>query len=151
MMDYNRPYSRIAINKAFVKRKCEMHKEAIVRGVNFDGIKLALYEDVYTGIQYRGGDSYEYEHLRSSHSVFEKFKHLHTDEEIAKIVNIPENVGITSFEINRHKDKYQMETRILEYPEKIINFMIDINLTKANLKKADKAMMKVSKEILIKN
>ncbi|MHA7941727.1 hypothetical protein ACJOV8_001435 [Formosa sp. 3Alg 14/1] len=148
MIDPNRPYSRLAINKVFTKLKQYMHKEALKRGLAFDDINVALYNDVYTNLIFRGGDNYEYEHLRSSQNVFEKYKHLHTDEDIAKIVNVPENVGITSFEINRHKDKYAMETRILNDSNKIALYNIDVKRTKKHLKQADLAMEKMSKSIL---
>ena len=148
MIDPNRPYSRLAIDKVFTKRKQYMHKEALKRGLAFDDINLALYNDVYTNLMFRGGDHYEYEHIRSSQSVFEKYKHIHTDEDIALIVNVPENVGVTSFEINNYKNKHPMETRILNDSNKIALYNIDVKRTKKHLKQADLAMEKMSKSIL---
>lgn len=76
MNDPNRPYSRFAIDYIFAKTKARMQKEALIRG----GDGLALYIDVYTGKTLRGGDPYDYEHLRSSEAVHTQYKSVLTDE-----------------------------------------------------------------------
>lgn len=148
MINPKRPYSRIEIDKEFRKVKEQMHKEAQQRGLKQFGEEVAYHTDVYTGTSFKGGDNYEYEHIRSSENVFEKYKSSHTDKEIALIVNCAENIGVTSFEINRHKDKYRIEDRILKYPEKIRKYNINLALTKENVEKADASISKLATEIL---
>ena len=87
MINPNRPYSRIEIDKQFAKVKRSMHKNAIIVGLEKYGENVAYFEDVYTGLAFKGGDSSEYEHIRSSENIHSKFKATHTDEEIALIVN----------------------------------------------------------------
>ena len=65
MIHSDRPYSRLAIDKVFAKTKAGMQQAALIRG----GDGLALYTDVYTGKTLRGGDPYDYEHIRSSEAV----------------------------------------------------------------------------------
>lgn len=105
ILDPNRPYSRLAIDLIFTKTKAAMQKEALIRG----GDGLALYTDVYTGKMLRGGDAYDYEHLRSSEALHTQFKSLLTDDQIALVVNCPENVGVTLRCINQSKGKRKME------------------------------------------
>jgi hypothetical protein len=135
MTDPNRPYSRLAIDKVFTKTKATMQQAALIRG----GDGLALYEDVYTGKTLRGGDAYDYEHLRSSEAVHTQFKSLLTDDQIALIVNCAENVGVTLSFINKSKGKRKMEDW-LNNPSNIIANSIDLKLTLANLKKADEGI-----------
>ena len=101
LINPERPYSRLAIDKVFTKTKASMQQAALERG----GDGLALYTDVYTGETLRGGDAYDYEHLRSSEAVHTQFKSLLTDDQIALVVNCPENVGVTLSSINKSKRK----------------------------------------------
>lgn len=135
MIDPNRPYSRLAIDKVFTKTKAGMQQAALIRG----GDGLALYVDCYTGKTLRGGDPYDYEHLRSSEAVHTQFKSRLTDEQIALVVNCPENVGVTLSCINKSKGKRKMEDW-LSNPANILVNGIDLQLTLANLKKADEGI-----------
>ena len=136
----NRPYCRTEIDEAFKKRKASMQIEALQRGLKFDGKNLAIYQDCYTGKTLRGGDRYDYEHIISSESIFMHFRATHTNTQIAEIVNHPKNVSVTLRTINQYKGKYDLQTRILNNPTKIKEFEIDIQLTKSNLLKAEKAV-----------
>ena len=69
MIDPTRPYRRTEIDKIFTKTKAAMQQAALILG----GDGLALYTDVYTGKTLRGGDAYDYEHLRSSEAVHTQF------------------------------------------------------------------------------
>jgi hypothetical protein len=135
MIDPNRPYSRLAIDKIFTKTKATMQQAALIRG----GDGLALYTDIYTGKTLRGGDAYDYEHLRSSEAVHTQLKSRLTDNQIALVVNCPENVGVTLRCINQSKGKRKMEDW-LNNPVNIIANSIDLKLTLANLKKADEGI-----------
>ena len=143
MTDPNRPYSRLAIDKIFSKTKATMQQAALIRG----GDGLALYTDVYTGKTLRGGDAYDYEHLRSSEAVHTQFKSLLTDDQIALVVNCPENVGVTLSSINKSKGKRKMEDRLAN-PANVSNHSIDVKLTLANLKKADEGNERMVNKLL---
>jgi hypothetical protein len=143
MTDPNRPYSRLAIDKIFSKTKATMQQAALIRG----GDGLALYTDVYTGKTLRGGDAYDYEHLRSSEAVHTQFKSLLTDDQIALVVNCPENVGVTLTFINKSKGKRKMEDW-LNNPSNIFTNSIDLKLTLANLKKADEGIERMARSFL---
>lgn len=135
MIDTTRPYRRIEIDKVFTKVKSQMQKAALIRG----GDGLALYVDVYTGKTLRGGDAYDYEHLRSSEAVHSMYKSILTDDQIALVVNCQENVGVTLTFINKSKGKRKMEDW-LSNPANIVVNGIDLKLTLANLKKADEGI-----------
>jgi hypothetical protein len=143
MIDPNRPYSRLAIDKIFTKTKATMQQAALIRG----GDRLALYTDVYTGKTLRGGDAYDYEHLRSSEAVHTQLKSRLTDDQIALVVNCPENVGVTLRCINQSKGKRKMEDW-LNNPVNIIANSIDLKLTLANLKKADEGIESMVRSFL---
>ena len=132
MIDSERPYRRIEIDKIFNKTKAEMQKAALVRG----GDGIALYIDVYTGKTLRGGDPYDYEHIRSSEAVHSHYKSMLSDDQIALVVNCPENVGVTLTFINKSKGKRRMEDWLAN-PANIVVNGIDLKFTLANLKKAD--------------
>lgn len=136
----NRPYCRTEIDEAFKKRKATMHKDALKRGIAYDNKSIALFYDCYTGKILRGGDRYDYEHIVSSEAVFMHFRATHTNTQIAEIVNHSNNVSVTLRTINQFKGKYDLQTRILDNPTKIKEFEIDIQLTKKNLLKAEKAI-----------
>ena len=142
MIDQNRPYWRTEINQAFAKRKAVMHAEALKRGGN----GIALFQDCYTGKTLRGGDSYDYEHIRSSEEIFIKYRHKLTNEQIADVVNCPENVGVTLRKINQSKGKRRMEDWLessANHPE----FEINEKHTSLSLKKADEGIYKMQKLI----
>lgn len=135
MIDSQRPYRRTEIDKIFTKTKACMQQAALIRGGN----GIALYIDVYTGKTLRGGDPYDYEHLRSSEAVHTQYKSVLTDEQIALVVNCPENVSVTLRCINQSKGKRKMEDW-LSNPANITANGIDLKLTLANLKKADEGI-----------
>lgn len=139
----DRPYSRLAIDKIFTKTKASMQKAALIRG----GDGLALYTDVYTGETLRGGDAYDYEHLRSSEAVHTQFKSRLTDDQIALVVNCPENVGVTLRCINQSKGKRKMEDWLSNTSNITLNG-IDLKITLANLKKADEGIEKMVRSFL---
>ena len=143
MIDPNRPYSRLAIDKIFSKTKATMQQAALIRG----GDGLALYTDVYTGKTLRGGDAYDYEHLRSSEAVHTQFKSLLTDDQIALVVNCPENVGVTLSSINKSKGKRKMEDWLAN-PSNVTVHGIDLILTLSNLRKADEGIERMVKSIV---
>lgn len=143
MLDLNRPYSRLAIDLIFTKTKAAMQKEALIRG----GDGLAFYIDVYTGKTLRGGEAYDYEHLRSSEALHTQLKSILTDDQIALVVNCKENVGVTLRRINQSKGKRKMEDW-LNNSSNINNNNIDLELTLANLKKADDAIERMVKSLV---
>lgn len=135
MIDPKRPYRRIEIDKIFTRTKASMQQAALIRG----GDGIALYIDVYTGKTLRGGDPYDYEHLRSSESVHTQYKSLLTDEQIALVVNCSENVAVTLRCINQSKGKRKMEDW-LSNPANITENGIDLKLALSNLKQADEGI-----------
>lgn len=142
MIDSDRPYRRTEIDKIFTKTKASMQQAALKRG----GDGIALYIDVYTGKTLRGGDPYDYEHLRSSEAVHTQYKSLLTDEQIALVVNCPENVAVTLRSINQSKGKRRMEDW-LGNPANITTNGIDLKLTLANLKNADLGIERVVRNL----
>jgi hypothetical protein len=143
MIDPKRPYRRTEIDIVFTKRKALMHQEALKRG----GDGLALYTDCYTGETLRGGDRYDYEHIRSSEILHSKYKHLLTDEQIALVINCPENVSVTLRTINQSKLNQAMEDW-MKKSENITRYNIDVNLTITNLKKADEGIERMFKSLM---
>lgn len=103
--DPNRPYHRTEINLLFTNVKAQMQQEALARG----GDGRALYTDCYTGEILRGGDRYDYEHIRSSEAIFMAYRDRLTNHEIAEVVNCPENVAVTLRTINQSKGKMRLE------------------------------------------
>ena len=130
------------IDKIFTKTKASMQQAALKRG----GDGIALYIDVYTGKTLRGGDSYDYEHLRSSEAVHTQYKSLLTDEQIALVVNCPENVSVTLRCVNQSKGKRRMEDWLSNSANITAN-EIDLKLTLANLKKADDGIERMVKSL----
>lgn len=145
MLNKNRPYSRIEINKVFTKVKAAMHAKAILRGEKI-GLDKAVYQDVYTGKQLFGGDKYDYEHIRSAEDVFNTYKSTFTDQQIALIVNCPENVAVTLSSLNNSKGKKRMEIWLKEEGN-IELYGLDIKLTKSVLKKADIGIKRKANEL----
>lgn len=145
MIDKERPYWRVEIDLLFAKVKAGMHANALLRGKE-KGLNIAVYQDVYTGKELFGGDAYDYEHIRSAEAVFNEYKSVLTNEQIALVVNCPENVGVTLSSINKSKGKRRMEDW-LENEQNITTYGIDLNFTKSNLKKADKGIENIVKKL----
>lgn len=143
MIDPKRLYSRIAIDKIFATRKKAMQKEALIRGS--DG--LALYTDCYTGQILRGGERYDYEHIRSSEMIHSKYKHILTDEQIALVVNCHENVSVTLRTINQSKLKQLMEDWMTK-SNNITKHNINLKLTLSNLKIADEGIERIVSSLI---
>lgn len=104
MHNPNRPYHRAEIDLVFNKVKAQLHGDAVQRGGG-----IALFEDCYTGKTLRGGEAYDFEHIRSSEEVFMAYRDRLTNEEIALMVNCPENVKTTLRSINQSKGKRRFE------------------------------------------
>ena len=149
MIDKNRPYRRLEIDKEFIKAKKLMHAAALSRG-KAKGFDQALYKDVYTGKELRGGDPYDYEHIRSSEEVHSKYKSILTDDQIALVVNCPENIGVTLSSINKSKGKRRMEDWLRNSANKSNNG-IDLKLTLESLKKADEGIERNVSQFLLGN
>lgn len=142
----NRPYSRIAIDKEFKIIKAQMHSEALQRGAK-ENVKHAVFKDAYTGKKLIGGGKYEFDHIRSSENIYNKYKALLTDDEIAKVVNCKENVVATHADINRAKGKWDLE-KLLEDNQKVKILGINLPLAKQTAKKADEAIKRKVQEII---
>lgn len=137
-----RSYFRSEIDQLFTKVKAKMHREAVARGSG-----QALYTDCYTGKTLRGGDPYDYEHIRSSESVFMEYRDQLTNHQIAEVVNCPENVAVTLRDINKSKGKRRMEDWMAN-PNNISTYGIDVALTKRTLANADKGIERKVRGIL---
>lgn len=136
-----RPYLRFDIDKVFNQVKAAMHREAEMRGNG-----KALYQDCYTGEILNGGDRYDYEHIYGSEWVHTNYKHLLTDEQIALVVNCPENVAVTSRSINQSKGKTNPEVWFAN-PQNIENHQIDLKLAMDNIRKAKAGIEKKVREL----
>jgi hypothetical protein len=143
MIIQDRPYCRTEIDLAFTKRKAMMQTEALKRG----GDGLALYQDCYTGKILRGGDPYDYEHIRSSEEIFMKYRHILTNEQIAQVVNCPENVAVTLRTINQSKGKRRMEDWLNSSLNRL-EFGVDLKYSIHSLKKADEGIVGIFKSII---
>lgn len=144
MIDPNRPYYRTEINLLFTKVKTQMHQKALERG----GDGRALYTDCYTGETLRGGDRYDYEHIRSSEAIFMEYRDRLTNSEIAEVVNCLENVAVTLRTINQSKGKMRLEDW-LSISKNITNYDIDIDLAKKAAASADKGIQRKVQEKLL--
>ena len=142
-LDTNRPYHRTEIDQIFTKVKALMHQKALARG----GDGKALYTDCYTGKTLRGGDRYDYEHIRSSQAVFIEYRDRLTNSEIAEVVNCPENVAVTLRTINQSKGKMRLETWISN-SNNTTKHNIDIDFAKNSAAIADKGIQRKAQEIL---
>lgn len=147
MSNYNptRPYHRTEIDLLFTKLKAQLHHKALARG----GDGKALFTDCYTGETLRGGDRYDYEHIRSSEAIFMKYRDRLTNSEIAEVVNCPENVAVTLRTINQSKGKLKMEDWLAN-ANNVSNHNIDMALTKNALANADRGIQQKVREILIR-
>ena len=143
--EITRSYHRTEIDLLFTKVKAQMQKEALIRG----GDGRALYTDCYTGETLRGGDRYDYEHIRSSEAVFMTYRDRLTNSEIAEVVNCPENVAVTLRTINQSKGKMRLEDW-LSNTTNISNHRINMALSKNAAANADKGIELKVKEILLR-
>lgn len=135
MKDPNRTCNHLAIDTLFSTTKADMHEKALGRAAE----GLAVFTDSYTGKKLSIGDPYLYEHIRSSEVVFNKYKSILTDEQIALITNCPDNIAVTLRSINKAKGELKMEDW-LSNQDHIINHQINLELTLENLKKTDEAL-----------
>jgi hypothetical protein len=87
MLDQNRPYCRVEIDRVFNRVKAAMHVTALVSGKS-KGLTQAHYYDAYTAKELIGGDAYEYAHIRSLEEIHTRYKSIITDEEIALVVTV---------------------------------------------------------------
>lgn len=138
-----RPYHRTEIDLLFNKVKAQMHQQALKRG----GDGIAHYTDCYTGETLRGGDRYDYEHIRSSETVFMAYRDRLTNSQIAEVVNCPENVAVTLRTINQSKGKMRMEDWLAN-SSNISNHGINKALALKVSSNADKGIQKKVNEIL---
>lgn len=143
MQDPNRPYHRTEIDLLFNRVKALLHQKALVRG----GDRKALFTDCYTGETLRGGDRYDYEHIRSSEAVFMAYRDRLTNLEIAEVVNCLGNVAVTLRTINQSKGKVRMEDWLANSGN-ISNHRINVALTKNVIARADMEIQQKVKEIL---
>ncbi|WP_178985637.1 hypothetical protein [Winogradskyella helgolandensis] len=143
MPNPNRPYHRQEIDLLFTKVKAQMHQQALTRG----GDGIALYTDCYTGETLRGGERYDYEHIRSSEDVFMTYRDRLTNTEIAEVVNCPENVAVTLRTINQSKGKMRMEAWMANSTN-ISNHNINATIAKSAISNADLGIQNKVEEIL---
>ena len=143
MLDTNRPYHRTEIDLLFTRIKAQLHQKALERG----GDLKALYTDCYTGETLRGGDRYDYEHIRSSETVFMAYRDRLTNSEIAEVVNCSENVAVTLRTINQSKGKMRLEDWLFD-PTLVAYHGIDLAMARKTAAKADKGIQQKAEEIL---
>ena len=143
MLNPTRPYHRTEIDQKFTRVKAQMHQNALEIG----GDGRALYSDCYTGETLRGGDRYDYEHIRSSEAVFMAYRDRLTNAEIAEVVNCPENVAVTLRTINQSKGKMRLEDW-LSNVSNVSNHRINEALAKNAAARADRGIQQKVKEIL---
>jgi hypothetical protein len=143
MHNPTRPYHRTEIDILFTKVKASMHQKALESG----GDERALYTDCYTGKTLRGGDRYDYEHIRSSEAVFMEYRDRLTNSEIAEVVNCSENVAVTLRIINQSKGKMRLEDW-LSNANNVSNHRIDVALSKNAAARADRGIHQKANEII---
>lgn len=141
-----RAYNRHLIDKEFKIVKAQFHKDAVEKG-NKLNLGKAVFTDGYTGKRLLGGEAYEYDHVRSAQSIYNKYKSILTDEEISKVVNCKENIITVSTKINRSKGKWDIEY-LLKNQEKVKELGINKELTISSVKKSDIAIKRKVQEIL---
>ena len=138
-----RLYHRTEIDLLFTKVKAQLHQQALAKG----GDGIAIYTDCYTGETLRGGDRYDYEHIRSSEAVFMAFRDRLTNHEIAEVVNCPENVSVTLRTINQSKGKMRMEDWLAN-ASNVSNHKINVAIARNAIVQADRGIQQKVKEIL---
>ncbi|WP_143961351.1 hypothetical protein [Litoribacter populi] len=142
----NRPYNRTAINEVFKIRRNEFHLEGLARGEN----GKSAFTDIYTGEKFIGGQKFDYDHIVSSHALFEKYKHVLTDRQIAELVNIKANIGPTMRPINKSKGKWDL-LYWFEKSDASNRFGVKEELVKEQYQKANFAIEKKLQELLKEN
>lgn len=143
MLDPNRLYNRVEIDRVFNRVKEAMHVNALLKGKS-KGLSEAHFYDAHTGKELIGGDAYEYEHIRSSEEIHTRYKSILTDEQIALVVNCVENVAVTLTSINKAKGKKKMEDWLCNN-DNIVTYGIDLKLALTKLKKADDGIERIVK------
>jgi len=143
MSSTTRPYHRTEIDLLFTKVKAQMHHKALESG----GDGRALFKDCYTGKILRGGDRYDYEHIRSSEAVFMEYRDRLTNHELAEVVNCPENVAVTLRTINQSKGKMRLEDW-LSRATNVSNHRIDVLLSQNAAAKADRGIQQKVNDII---
>lgn len=141
-LDPNRPYRREEIDFVFKRVKEKLHQEAKERG----GGEQTLFEDCYTGLTIRGGEPYDYEHIRSAESIFMEYRDRLSNEEIAEVVNCEENVKVTLRIINQSKGKYSFETWCTS--DRIFQYNIDLNHANTAVKLADIGILRAANRFI---
>ena len=141
MQTPDRPYYRKEIDEVFNKVKAKLHAAAQQKGGG-----VALFTDCYTGKTLRGGEAYDYEHVRSSEELFMKYRDCMTNEEIAKVVNCEGNVKVTTRAINQSKGKRRFEVWCT--PENRIKYDISEKVSAKTLLEADASIKRKAVEIL---
>lgn len=137
----SRPYHRGEINKAFEKVKAELHAQAVKKGKG-----RAFYIDSYTGLELWGGDAYDYDHIYPSELIHSRYKDSLDDMQIAQIVNLPENIAVTTRSINQSKGKKDPE-RWLEEEEQFGNGVVKADLVKHAIQKAKAAIECIARQL----
>jgi hypothetical protein len=140
MIEILRPYHRGEINRAFEKVKAELHAAATLRGNG-----RAFYRDSYTGAELWGGDPYDYDHIFPSEMIHSRYKDRLTDIQIAKIVNIPENIAVTLRSINQSKGKKDPEIWIQDL-RLASSSPIRLDIAASAIQKAKKAIERKASE-----
>lgn len=141
-LDPNRPYRREEIDFVFKRVKEKLHQEAKERG----GGEQTIFEDCYTGLTIRGGEPYDYEHIRSAESIFMEYRDRLSNEEIAQVVNCEENVKVTLRSINQSKGKYAFERWCTN--ERVMTYGINLKRAKTAVKLADKGILRTAKKFV---
>lgn len=141
MLNPNRPYWRKEIDDSFNKIKAKLHAEAQQRGGG-----VALFVDCYTRKELRGGDVYDYEHIRSAEEIFMKYRDRLTNEQIAQVVNCQDNVKVTLRTINQSKGKRTFEEWCTK--AQVEKYDIDLSYAQESVRKADLGIERVAKRYL---
>jgi hypothetical protein len=141
----SRPYSRIEIDKAFIRVKFIMHQEALVWG---NGI--ALSKDSYTGQSLWGGDAYDYDHIFPCEMIHSYYKDQLSDIQIAQLVNCKENIAVTQRKINMSKGNKNPEQWITD-TKLMKNQGVDIALAKFAISRAKQGIRLLANKFLNEN
>lgn len=141
MQTPDRPYYRKEIDEVFKKVKVKLHAAAQEKGGG-----VALFTDCYTGKILRGGEMYDYEHVRSSEELFMLYRDRMTNEQIAEVVNCEGNVKVTTRAINQSKGKRMFEVWCT--PENRIKYDISETVSAKTLLEADASIKRKAQEIL---
>ncbi|MDR2223903.1 MAG: hypothetical protein LBE34_14380 [Flavobacteriaceae bacterium] len=141
MLNPNRPYWRKEIDDLFNKVKAKLHAEAQKIGGG-----TAIFTDCYTGKELRGGDAYDYEHIRSAEEIFMQYRDRLTNEQIAEVVNCEANVKVTLRLINQSKGKRTFEEWCTSI--QVDKYNINLPHAQASVRQADLGIQKAIKKLL---